>query len=78
MKPCFIIKEMPHHLRNGCALKLPSVNSKYYGINPVLFRACLLWNWLSLSIKQSQSLLEFKSKMKTLRNIVCACTIRRS
>ena len=78
MKPYFKIKEMPYNLRNGYALKLPSTNSTYYGINSVLFRACLLWNQLPLSIKQSQSLLEFKSKMKTLRNIVCTCTICRT
>ena len=35
MKPYFIIKEMPYNLRNGCALKLPSVNSTYYGTNSV-------------------------------------------
>ena len=78
MKPRFKIKEMPYNLRNGYALKLPSTNSTYYGINSVLFRACLLWNQLPLSIKQSQSLLEFKSKMKTLRNIVCTFTICRT
>ena len=70
MKPYFIIKEMPYNLRNGCALKLPSANSTYYGINSVLFRSCLMWNRLPVSVKQSQSLLEFKSKIKTLRNIV--------
>ena len=75
MKPYFEIKEIPYNLRNGYALKLPSTNSTYYGINSVLFRACLLWNQLPLSIKQSQSLLKFKSKMETLRNIVCNCTI---
>ena len=64
MKPYFKIKEIAYNLRNGYALKLPSTNSAYYGINSVLFRACLLWNQLPLSIKQSQSLLEFKSKMK--------------
>ena len=69
MKPYFIIKEMPYNLRNGCALKLPSANSTYHGINSVIL-ACLLWNQLPLSRKQSQSLLEFKSKMKTLRNFV--------
>ena len=74
-KPYFIIKEMPYNLRNGCALKLPSAKSMYHGINSVLFRACLLWNRLPLSVKQTQSLLEFKSKIKTLRNIVCTCTI---
>ena len=78
MKPYFKIKEMPDNLRNGYALRLRSTNSTYYGINSVLFRACLLWNQLPLSIKQSQSLLEFKSKMKTLRNFVCTCTICRT
>ena len=75
MKPYFKIKEMPYNLRNGYALKLPSTNSTYYGINSVLFRACLLWNQLPLSIKQSQSLHDFRSKMKNLRNIVCTCKI---
>ena len=36
MKPYFKIKEMPYNLRNGYALKLPSTNSTYYGINSVL------------------------------------------
>ena len=69
---------MPYNLRNGCALKLPSANSTYYGINSVLFGACLMWNWLPVSAKQSQSLLEFKSRIKTLRTIVCTCTICRT
>ena len=56
MKPYFIIKEMPYNLRNGCALKLPSTYSTYYGINSVLFRACLMWNRLPVSVKQSQSI----------------------
>ena len=33
MKRCFKIKEMPYNLRNGYALKLPSTNYTYYGIN---------------------------------------------
>ena len=78
MKPYFIIKEMPYNLGNGCTLKLPSANSTYYGINSARFRACLLWNRLPLSLKQSKSLHEFESKIKTLRNIVCICTICRT
>ena len=78
MKPYFKIKEMPYDLKNGNALKLLSANSKYYRINSVLFRTCLLWNRLPLFLKQSQSLLEFKSKMRTLRDIVCTCTICRT
>ena len=53
MKPYFKIKEMPDNLRNGYALRLPSTNSTYYGINSVLFRVCLLWNQVPLSMKQS-------------------------
>ena len=59
MKPRFKIEVRPYNLRNGYALKLPSTNSTYYGIKSVLFRACLLWNKLPLSIKQSQSLFAF-------------------
>ena len=78
MKPYFKTKEMPYNLQNRYALKLPSTNSTYYGINSVLFRACLLWNQLPLSIKQSQSLLGFISKMKNLRNIACTSMICRT
>ena len=49
MKPYFKIKEMLYNLRNEYALKLPSTNSMYYGMNSVLFGACLLWNQLPLS-----------------------------
>ena len=70
MKPYFKMKEMPYNLQNGYALKLPSTNSTYYGVKLVLLRACLLWNQPPLSIKRSQLLLHFKSKMKTLRNII--------
>ena len=78
MKPYFKIKEMPYNLRNGYALKLPSTNSTYYGINSVLLRACLLRNQLLLSLKQGQTQKEFKSKMKTPRNIVWTCTLWRT
>ena len=64
INPDFIIKQMPYNLRNGCALKLPSANSTYYGINSVLFRACLMWNRLQVSVKQSQSLLDSNLKLK--------------
>ena len=48
MKSYFVVKEMPYNLRSGYALKLPSANSTCYGINSVLFRACLSWNRLPL------------------------------
>ena len=42
------------------------------------FRACLLWNKLPSSLKESQSLPEFKHKIKTIGKIECSCTICRS
>ena len=67
IKPYFIIKEMPYNLQNVCAL--PSANFRYYGINSALFTACLLWNLLPLLVKQSQSLVKSKSKMKTIKTL---------
>ena len=51
MKPYFTIK-MVYNLRHGCTLKLTSVISRYSGINSVLFRSCLLWTRLPVSIKR--------------------------
>ena len=58
---------MLYNLQNVCAL--PSANSRYYGINSALFTACLLWNLLPLLVKQSQSLVKSKSKMKTIKTL---------
>ena len=67
MKSCFTIKEIPYCLRNGNFLKIQSARSTRYGTNSILFQACLVWNKLPLSVKQSQSLIEFKSKIKVLK-----------
>ena len=71
MKSYFTIKEMENTyemltncLQIGNFLKIPSTRSKRYGTNSILFQACLVWNKLPLSVKQSQSLIEFKSKIK--------------
>ena len=75
MKSYFTIKEIPYCLQNGIFLKIPSARSTRYGTNSILFRACLVWNKLPLSVKLSQSLIEFKSKIKVLKKINCFCKI---
>ena len=42
----FVFKNITYNIRNGPLLRLPSAKSTSYGINSVLFRACLLWNSL--------------------------------
>ena len=64
LKPFFTVKELPYNLRNGHILNLPSTGTTHYGTNSILSRACQVWNNLPLSIKQSQSLLEFKNTKK--------------
>ena len=53
MKNYFSIKEIPYSLRNGSVLKIPSTLSTYYGTNSIYFRACLLWNKVPNSLKES-------------------------
>ena len=64
MKSYFTIKEILYCLRNGNFWEIPSACSTRYGTNSILFRACLMWNKLPLSAKQSQTLIEIKSKIK--------------
>ena len=73
----FSIKEIPYTLRNGGVWKKKSTRSTYYGTNSIHFRGCLWWNKLPNSLKESQSLPEFKYKIKTLGKIDCSCTICR-
>ena len=75
VKSYFTIKEIRYCLRNGNFLKIPSARSTRYGTNSFLFRACLVWNKLSISVKQSQSLIELQSKIKVLKKIKCASKI---
>ena len=67
---------MSYCLRNGSFLKKPSACSTRYGTNSILFQACLEWNKLPFSVKQSQSLIEFKFKIKVFLKTNCSCKIR--
>ena len=75
IKPFLLVKKISYNLRNGHILNLPTARTKYYGTNSILFRACQVWNNLPFSIKQSVSLFEFKTNIKTQRNIECLCKI---
>ena len=71
----FVFKNITYNIRKGPLLRLPAAKSTSYGINSVLFRACLLWNSLPQSIKYSESIVELKTKMKDLGNIECSCIL---
>ena len=71
-------KSIPFNLRNGNICILPPAPSSHYGINSVQFRGSLLWNNLSLSVKESVSVKEFKHKFNHVQKIHSSCvTCRR-
>ena len=73
----FVFRNITYNIRNGPFLRLPSGKSTSYGINSVLFRACLLWNSLPQSVKYSESIAELKTKMNYLGDIDCSCILCR-
>ena len=69
---------MPDNLRKGPFLGLPKTHSFYYGTNAVHFRSSFIWNNLPAVVKSSDSLLDFKNKIKNIGDIDCRCLICRN
>ena len=67
---------IPYNLRRG-ELLLPPATSTHYGVNSLAFRRSLLWNNPPPEVKESQTLEEFKNRIKNLRSIHCTCTVCR-
>ena len=78
MWPYFTHRDVPYNLRNSPVLNLPKTHSVYYGTNAVHFRGSLVWNALPVDVKSSNSLYEFKNKVKNVGNIDCGCLICRN
>ena len=73
----FTHKDIPYNLRKGPILGLPKTHSFYYGTNAIHFRRSLIWNNLPAVVKSSNSLFEFKNKIKNIGDIDCGCLICR-
>ena len=71
----FSEKPLPYCLRNGNSLHSRHVESYRFGINSLRFRGSRLWNNLPFSVKNSETLTEFKNKLKTLGNSHCTCIV---
>ena len=68
---------IPYNLRRGDLLLLPPAKSTRSGVNSLAFRGSLLWNNLPPKVKESQTLEEFKNRIKNSRSIHSACTVCR-
>ena len=71
----FTHKDIPYNLRKGPILGLPKTHSLYYGTNAIYLRDSLIWNNLPAVVKSSNSLVEFKNKIKNIGDIDCGCLI---
>ena len=71
----FHTKDVPYSLRSGHLLKIPSVRTKTYGINSLLFRGSLLLNTVPNTIKTASSLATFKNGLKSWSGKLCNCAI---
>ena len=70
-------KKLSYNLRKGPILSLPRTQSTYYDTNAIHFKSSLIWNNLPAKVKSSNSVFEFKTKIKNLGNIDCGCLICR-
>jgi len=76
MHDIFKTRQSVYKLRNGHTLALPSYK-KYnstFGVNTFDFRAVSTWNKLPSATKNTESLVSFKSALKTITPI-CTCKI---
>ena len=71
----FQIKKTPYNLRGGINLCTNNVKTVKYDTETLSFRGPRLWAKVPDYIKESKSLLEFKSKIKKWKPIGCVCKL---
>ena len=63
-------KDMPYTLRKWPILSLAKTHLFYYGTNAIHFCGSVIWYNLSADVKSSNSLFEFKNKLKILAILI--------
>ena len=75
MKKILTERDIQYNLRNGNHLGLPKVNTTSYGIENIQYRGHHLWSSLPREIKDSNTLVEFKRKIKLWHGSNCICRL---
>ena len=75
MKEIFKENTNPYDLRNKRSWKPPNVRTVRYGSETIRYRGPKTWDMVPQNIKDSVSLAEFKSKIKTWKPNDCACRL---
>ena len=74
MSEIFTVKQVGYNLRNSFILDIPRFQTVKYGKNSVRYAGAALWNQLPNHIKNSNSLKEFKEKIKNWNGVECRCS----
>ena len=77
MDNIFIFRENTHNLRNFQVILNENKITVRYGSETISYRTPLLWANLPEECKLTNSLSEFKSKMKTWKCDTCVCRLCR-
>ena len=75
MKNIFRDSTKIYNLRNKTTLETSNVKTVYWGTETITFRGPQIWALLPENIKDSQSLLEFKTKVKKWKPEGCICRL---
>ena len=75
MQELFPVHEDKYDLRKKRCWETSNVRTTCYGTETLRFRGQKKWQLLPISIKESNSLLEFKSKIKNWRPEGCTCRL---
>ena len=75
MKNILTERDIQYNLRSENHLRLPKVNTISYGIENIPYRGHHLWSSLQREIKDSNTLVKFKRKIKLWHGNTCICRL---
>ena len=75
MNVVFDIIERPYPLRSVLRFKSRNIRTVKYGIEPAAFVGSRIWSYMPSELKESTSLNEFRSKIKTWKPEKCPCKL---
>ena len=75
MNEVFDIIESPYPLRNKLRFKSRNIRTVRYGIETAAFAGSKIWSCIPSELKESTSLNEFRSKIKTWKPEDCPCKL---
>ena len=75
MNEIFPQRNPPNNMRNTNTFLLPKVHTVNYGTETVRYRGQCMWHSLPQEIKDTDSVQQFKNKIKFWKNGDCDCRL---